>query len=228
MMCARLPASSGSTHVLEGSVRKAGQQLRVTAQLIRASDGMQLWSQTYDRNLVDIFKVQDEIGEQVSQALHVALRERSPSRLSPNLRAYNLVSGGKLLQGAKDAGRCRKGGRIVPASARHQSRLRAGLGTPRERLLERGNTCKGPPSEDQNRRVLEALNRAMQLDPNLAWAYYTRAGFEMNVTWDWAAAQADTERMRAIDPQFELLPSAFGDIALAFGETASAVEWYTK
>jgi len=92
----------------------------------------------------------------------------------------------------------------------------------------REEVMKGPPSEDQNRRILEALNRALQLDPNLAWAYYTRAGFEMNVTWDWAAAQADTQRMRAIDPQFELLPGAFGDIARVFGETARAVEWYAN
>ncbi len=63
----------GVTHVLEGSVRKDGQQLRITAQLIRASDGVHLWSQTYDRNLVDIFKVQDEIADKVSQALRVAL-----------------------------------------------------------------------------------------------------------------------------------------------------------
>ena len=92
----------------------------------------------------------------------------------------------------------------------------------------REENIKGAPSEDQNRRVLGALNRALQLDPNLAWAYYTRAGFEMTVTWDWAAAQADTQRMRASDPQFELLPSAFGDIARVFGETGRAVEWYSN
>src|ERR1700719_1331316 len=67
------------THLLEGSVRKDGQQLRINAQLIRASDGVHLWSQTYDRNLVDIFKVQEDIGNEVSQALHVALRNGRPT-----------------------------------------------------------------------------------------------------------------------------------------------------
>ena len=61
------------THLLEGSVRKEGQRLRITAQLIRASDGVYLWSEIYDRNLADIFKVQDEIAVKVSQALHAAL-----------------------------------------------------------------------------------------------------------------------------------------------------------
>jgi serine/threonine protein kinase len=216
----------GVTHVLEGSVRKAGQQLRVTAQLIRASDGMHLWSQTYDRNLVDIFKVQDEIGEEVSQALHVALRNGHPPR-QPDVRAYNLVLEGNYFKARRTLGDAEKAAElyqqaldISPDYALAWARLAS--------AYLRQEVIKGSPSEDQNRRVLEALNRAMQLDPNLAWVYYTRAGFEMNVTWDWAAAQADTKRMHALDPQFELLPSAFGDIALAFGEVARAVDWYQK
>jgi TolB-like protein len=214
----------GVTHVLEGSVRKSGQQLRVSAQLIRTSDGTYLWSQTYDRNLVDIFKVQDEISEQVSQALHVALRNGHPPR-QPDVRAYNLVLEGNYFKARRTLGDAEKAAElyqqaldISPDYALAWARLAS--------AYLREEVMKGPPSEDQNRRVLEALNRAMQQDPNLAWAYYTRAGFEMTVTWDWAAAQADTKRMRAIDPQFELLPSAFGDIALAFGEVARAVEWY--
>lgn len=216
----------GVTHVLEGSVRKAGEQLRVTAQLIRASDGMHLWSQTYDRNLVDIFKVQDEIGEEVSQALHVALHNGHPA-LQPDLRAYNLVLEGNYFKARETLGDAERAAElylealdISPDYALAWARLAS--------AYLREENIKGAPSEDQNRRVLEALNRALQLEPNLAWAYYTRAGFEMTVTWDWAAAQADTQRMRAIDPQFELLPSAFGDIARVFGETARAVEWYSN
>ena len=216
----------GATHVLQGSVRKAGQQLRVSAQLIRASDGTHLWTQTYDRELGDIFKVQDEIGQQVSQALHVALPNGRPA-LQPDLRAYNLVLEGNYFKARgtlRDAERAAdlylEALDISPDYALAWARLASAY------LKE--EVMKGPPSQDQNKRVLEALNRALQLDPNLAWAYYTRAGFEMNVTWDWAAAQADTQRMRAIDPQFELLPSAFGDLARVFGETARAVEWYSN
>jgi TolB-like protein/DNA-binding winged helix-turn-helix (wHTH) protein len=63
----------GVTHLLEGSVRKAGDQLRVTAQLIRAEDGSHLWSKTYARELRDVFAVQDEISRDVAQALSVKL-----------------------------------------------------------------------------------------------------------------------------------------------------------
>ena len=216
----------GVTHVLEGSVRKAGQQLRVTAQLIRASDGMHLWSQTYDRKLVDIFKVQDEIGEEVSQALHVALRNGRPA-LQPNLRAYNLVLEGNYFKARETLGDAERAAElylealdISPDYALAWARLAS--------AYLREENIKGAPSEDQNRKVLDALNRALLLDPNLAWAYYTRAGFEMNVAWNWAAAKADTKRVRAIDPQFERLPSAFADLALVFGDVARAVEWYAN
>jgi TolB-like protein len=216
----------GVTHLLEGSVRKTGQQLRVTAQLIRTSDEMPLWTQTYDRKLADIFKVQDEIGEQVSQALHVALPNGRPA-VQPNLRAYNLVLEGNYFKARETLGDAERAADlylealdISPDYALAWARLAS--------AYLREENIKGAPSEDQNRRVLGALNRALQLDPNLAWAYYTRAGFEMTVTWDWAAAQADTQRMRASDPQFELLPSAFGDIARVSGETGRAVEWYSN
>jgi tetratricopeptide (TPR) repeat protein len=84
------------------------------------------------------------------------------------------------------------------------------------------------PDENQSQRVLDALDRAMQLDPNLAWTYYTRAGFEADIAWNWAAAKADTERLRDIDPRFDLLSSAFGDIALAFGDADRAIDLYQE
>ncbi|MEJ2534595.1 MAG: tetratricopeptide repeat protein [Gammaproteobacteria bacterium] len=63
----------GVNHVLEGSVRKAGDRVRVTAQLIQAGDGFHLWSETYDRQLDDIFAIQDEIAEQIASALRLTL-----------------------------------------------------------------------------------------------------------------------------------------------------------
>jgi TolB-like protein len=78
-------------HVLEGSVRKSGQQLRITAQLVRADTGYHVWSETYDRRLDDIFKIQDEIAGAVVRALKLRLLD-SPSsreRRTANPEAYN-------------------------------------------------------------------------------------------------------------------------------------------
>jgi eukaryotic-like serine/threonine-protein kinase len=216
----------GVTYVLEGSVRKAGQELRITAQLIRASDGAHLWSQTYERNLIDIFKVQDEIGDKVAQALDVALRNGRPAgNAEPDVRAYNLVLEGNYFKARRTLSDVGKAAQLYqqaidinPDYALAWARLASAY------LIE--EILKGLPSEDQNRRILAALDRAIRLDPNLVWAYYTRGGFEMNVTWNWAAAQADVERMREIDPRFDLLPRSFGDILLTFGEVDRAEELY--
>src|SRR5262249_17256477 len=65
----------GVSTVLEGSVRKAGNRLRITAQLVNVSDGYHLWSDRYDRQLEDVFAVQDEIAENIARALRVVLSE---------------------------------------------------------------------------------------------------------------------------------------------------------
>ena len=79
-------------HVLEGSVRKSGNHMRVTAQLVRADNGYHLWSETYDRNLDDIFKVQDDIAGAVVKALKVSLLQTDAPRTAPtaNSEAYTL------------------------------------------------------------------------------------------------------------------------------------------
>jgi TolB-like protein len=218
----------GVTYLLEGSVRKGGEQLRITAQLIRAADGVHLWSQSYDRNLVDIFTVQDEIADKVSQALRVALpyAHRAGNR-KPDVRAYNLVLEGNYLKARRNLRDVEKAAQLYqqaididPDYALAWARLASAYLS--------GGILTGPPSDDRNRRVLDALDRAIQLDPNLTWAYYTRGGFEMNVSWNWAAAQADVERMREIDPRFNFLPSALGDLALTFGEVDRAIELYQQ
>lgn len=82
----------GVAHVVEGSVRRAGEQLRITAKLIRATDGFQLWSETYDRRTEDSFAVQSDIAEKVTRALNVlldeALRERMQSVGTRNVDAF--------------------------------------------------------------------------------------------------------------------------------------------
>ena len=82
----------GVAHLLEGSVRKDGEQLRVTAQLVRASDGTHLWSKTYARELRDVFKVQDDIARDVAQALSVKLDAVTLNRAqggTTNIDAYD-------------------------------------------------------------------------------------------------------------------------------------------
>jgi len=77
-------------HILEGSVRKAGNRIRVTAQLIKVTDGFHLWSERYDREMTDIFAIQDEITHAIADNLRIklSLETPAPRRHEPNLRAY--------------------------------------------------------------------------------------------------------------------------------------------
>jgi adenylate cyclase len=83
----------GVNHVLEGSVRKAGQRLRITAQLIKCRDGFHLWSETYDRQLDDVFAIQDDVAQEVAKALGITLgmgeTVRAPGGTT-NIEAYDL------------------------------------------------------------------------------------------------------------------------------------------
>jgi len=217
----------GVAHLLEGSVRKANRALRITVQLVRASDGAQLWSQTYDRNLVDIFKVQDEIAGKVAEALHVTFAQSEQGKSRPDVDAYNLVLEGNYLQARWTQPELERAIQLYrqaldlrPDYALAWAHL-AGAYFDQQALT-------GTVSAADNKRILDALERAIRLDPNLALAYFTRAGFELTVTWDWKAAAADVERVRQIEPGSELLPRALGGLALTFGQVDRAVELYEK
>ena len=93
----RVAETLGVAHVLEGSVRKAGDRIRVTAQLITAADGSHLWSERYDRELADVFAVQDEIAGAITQALSARLSIDGPPgrQHTPTLAAYEAYLKGR-------------------------------------------------------------------------------------------------------------------------------------
>ena len=88
----RIGAELNVEHILEGSVRRAGNRIRVTAQLVNVSDGYHLWSQRFDREMTDVFAIQDEISQAIVEKLRVRLAGDSPlvKRYTDNLAAYDL------------------------------------------------------------------------------------------------------------------------------------------
>jgi len=94
----RIAGTLGVAHVLEGSVRKAGNRIRVTAQLIAASDGSHLWSERYDREMADVFEIQDDISRAIASALQVRLAAPPSTRHVPRLPAHDLVLCHRALQ----------------------------------------------------------------------------------------------------------------------------------
>ena len=92
----------GVAYLLEGSVRKSGNKIRITAQLISAADGSHLWSHAYDRDMDDIFKVQDEIAGAVVKELKITMLGASTPAVTQNTEAYNFYLQGKYFTEKRD------------------------------------------------------------------------------------------------------------------------------
>ena len=117
----KIAETLGVTNVLEGSVRRAGPRIRVTAQLIQAGDGTHLWSQRYDRELADIFEVQDEIAAAIAGALKLKLAP-APERRMPSLPAYEAYLRYRYYQWRFTPEDSQRSKRVSGAGARARSR----------------------------------------------------------------------------------------------------------
>ena len=192
-------------NVLEGSVRKSANKLRITAQLVRASDSSHLWSQTYDRDLTDVFKVQDEIAGEVVAALKLKLLpSQQPTNLqrTQNSQAYEqfLIA---MEARKKDSGRPSLA-RIAAASQRaidldpKYANAYAILAETQAFLADyaASSTERSAAIEE----ALETLAKAIALAPDLATAYGVRANIRSRLTWDWKGAEADFKKALALDP----------------------------
>jgi adenylate cyclase len=195
------------SHVLEGSVRKSGRALRITAQLIRTADSSHLWSQTYDRNLADVFKVQEEIAGTVATSLKAALTSTARGQsTSTNVEAYNL-----LLQGVffyrrfneADSHRAveffQKAIDLDPNYALAWARLADTYFV--QAVSGWTHVADGSP------KARAAAARALKLDPTLALPHYVLARISLFFDWDWSAARAQYQRACDLDPDL-LAPAA--------------------
>jgi TolB-like protein len=192
-------------HVLEGSVRKSGDTVRITAQLIRASDSTHLWSQTYDRQLTDVFKVQDEIARAVVAALQVRLlpadRERLAAAPTVNAEAYDAYLKGlfhwyKLTREDLDA--AERYFNLASSKDPRYARAYAGLA-----LLWMGRQQMGfvSPAEAAPKANAAAV-RAVELDDSLADSHYALAVVSTWANWDWPAAEREFRRAIQLNPGF--------------------------
>jgi adenylate cyclase len=189
----------GVEALLEGSVRKAGQRLRITVQLIDARNGYQLWSERFDREVADIFAIQDEIAGSVVRALGLSLRQGEQRHLvkasTTNVEAYEFyLRGRKLFQKwtRENINLAREMfGRAVALDANFAAAW-AGLATAHVHL-------HGSDSEPHLEKAREASARALKLDPQSAEAHVAAAqGFSMEQRY--ADAAAEFERAIELDP----------------------------
>jgi adenylate cyclase len=192
----------GVAYVLEGSVRKAGAHLRITAQLIACGDGFHLWSDKFDRELTDVFAIQDEIAGAVAEILKVTLGVSGTSRVpggTENLEAFDLMLRARALNRSNAAG--------GPARARALMREAITL-DPNFALgwSVLGNTIYAHLVMDVGDRgalrseLDQALENAMRLAPDLWTAHEARANL-LELRRDWVGAEQANAKSRALAPK---------------------------
>ena len=200
------------SHVLEGTVRKAGNRIRITAQLIDARSDKQIWSDSYDRGLDDIFAVQREIAEAISDALKVTLRAGGPDvmanskKLTENLEAYENYLRGRYLwqrRGEKNIRRAislfEQATELDPKFARAWSSMAAAHNTLPFYLMPTDSTFF-LTVDSARLEARSAANKALDLDSSLAEAHAV-LGDIARLNREWAEAEGHYLRAIASEPK---------------------------
>ncbi|MEP7175945.1 MAG: protein kinase [Gemmatimonadales bacterium] len=214
--------------VLAGSLRKAGSRLRISAQLVDVSNGYQLWSDRYDRDMEDVFAVQDEIAESIVKALRVVMKKEERPIEAPrreNVRAYEYYLRGRQLFHL----------------SRHQSFEFA------QRMFERAieidpgyakayaglaDTCsflfmEFDPSDANRDRADIASRKALELDPGLAEAHASR-GLALLVGRAYEDASQAFEEALRLDPTLFEAPYFYARSHFQRGNLEEAAKWFER
>ena len=198
--------------VVEGSVRKSGDRLRVTAQLISAADGYHLWSQTYERELKDVFAIQEEISRAIVNSLKLKLKTDRGQRYTEHVEAYNLY-----LKGRYNLNQYSPGG-VSKSIEYFEQALKVDPDyAPAYSALATVYMLLGYYREIPEQRPWvksrQAAEKAIQLDPSLAEAHAAR-GFALAwQDWKWAEAEKEFKLALELDPGSA---DAHGAYALAY------------
>ena len=192
----------GVRSVLEGSVRKAGDRLRVTAQLINVEDGYHLWSERFDRKLDDVFAVQDEISASIVETLKVKLAVRASPQIaksteSPEAYDLYLLAVHHYWQqtetGLRSSIECYE--RAIALDP-HYAQAHAGLANTYGYMTITG-FCSTSEVRPQ---IHSAANRALQLDDSLAEAHVALATVNTYFDWNWTEAEREYRRALELNP----------------------------
>jgi TolB-like protein/cytochrome c-type biogenesis protein CcmH/NrfG len=199
---AEIAKALGVSHVLEGSVRKSGNKLRITAQLIRVDNGYHLWSETYNRQVDDIFKVQDEIAGAVVKALKVSLLEGETPRAAPtsNTEAYALYL--QALAIATNAAQQTDLERVIDDLQRalklDPKFARAWAALAGWRVYDYETFTSGG-YQQVLAEARYAAEQALKLDPKLSDAHFAMSAV-LSAEWNWKAAEAEINQALALNP----------------------------
>jgi TolB-like protein/Tfp pilus assembly protein PilF len=217
----------GVANLLEGSVRKAGDRLRVTAQLVAAADGSHLWSERYDRQLDDVFAIQDEITLAIVDKLRLKLLDGGEARLArrhtEDPEVHNLILQASFFlnrrRGSKDLSRAtellEEARRRDPENALVYAGL-AGCWAIRPFI---GAVL---PSEVFPK-ARELATKALELDDSLAEAHMLLAHVKTEYEWDWVGAERGFRRAIDLNPSYATAHFSYSNLLMYLGRVEEAV-----
>jgi serine/threonine protein kinase/Flp pilus assembly protein TadD len=214
---------------LEGSVRKMGNRLRITAQLVNVADGYHLWSERYDREMEDVFAIQDDISQSIVKALRVILSEDARKAIeksrTENVKAYEFY-----LRGRQFVEERRKSLEFA-----RQMFKRATEEDPEYAVAYTGiaNCCSllyiyYDARESNLRQAESASLRALELEPGLAEGHLARAIAMWLNKRDFEEAEAEFETAMRLDPKLFEAPYFFGRACQSQGKSADAVRLFER
>ena len=217
----------GVAHILEGSVRKDGNKIRVTAQLIRATDGSHLWSETYDRDLEGIFKLQDEIaGAVVKQLKLKLLTALSGTSSSTNIEVHNLILQGNYFHDKLDKENLAKALDFYFQALAIDS-LDAQVWAVIGKTYSRQAWQNDIEQNEGYEKTRKAAAKAIALDDNLADGYSVLAGVKYYHDFNWNEAEATFQKALSLEPGNVNVLGHLGSLALALGHFDEAIQ-FTK
>lgn len=225
--------------VLDGSVRKVGNRVRIAVQLVNVSDGFHLWSQSYDRTLEDIFVVQDDIAQSVVKELRATLLGEDPdSRASVQVKV-EVAKAVRGRGGDPEAQRlCLQGRHFTDRHTRDDSEkgiayvqqaleLDPGYAlawTELGRAYARQADFGWVPVDEGYDRARKAVEHALSLEPELAEAHARLGWIRMTHEWDWHGAQASFQRAMELAPGSAAVLGVAGVLACGLGHPEEAID----
>jgi len=214
--------------VLEGSVRKSGNRVRITAQLINAADGYHLWSETYDRNLNDIFEVQDEISgiianrlrENISAPRHSVPLVKSPTQ---NIEAYTHYLRGLHFMNKVTPADARKAITCFEQAIAIEPKYALAYAMTAGAYSYLGSTGQILPSKAFET-VHRYADKALDLDNSIAESHIAKAAAYLFYDWKWAPAYEALQRAKTINPGATAANQVLGFYYILMGRTDEAVK----
>lgn len=190
-------------HLLEGSVAKAGNKLRITAQLIQAVDGNHEWSDTYDREMQDIFAVRSEVAEKVAKVLKIRLlgeeKKQIDKKPTENLEAYNLYRQGRYYSDKLSEESMQKAIPFFQQAIEKDPRFALAYAGIADNYVIAADTYISP--REAFAKAKEAAIKAIELDDSLAEAHASLGFIHYHYDWDWVAADKECRRAIELNPQ---------------------------